>query len=199
MRRLGPRLLLAAPILLCASVALARGGGGHSYSGGSHSSGGGHSSSGGGHSYSGGGGGGDGAALLLEFVFTYPKLSIPLLIIGIAAYVALRRASAPGPGFSTSDGGALGAAASGWARSRAAAPPAGLEILRRDDPDFSEPLFLDFVAALVARSVATFRSPRAVEVERYLAGPGALSPFSPGGWQNVVVGSTQLASVGSMA
>lgn len=191
LRRLGPRLLLAAPILLGASVALARGGGGHSYSGGSHSSGGGHSYSGGG----GGGGGDGGIGILLQLVFTYPKVGIPVVILVIALYVLSQRATRTGPGFSTSDDGALQETASAQVWKRGVASPHWLEALRQDDPDFSEPLFLDFVAALVARSVATFRTPRAAEVDRYLAGPGVLSPFSPGGWQNVVVGSTQLVSV----
>jgi hypothetical protein len=190
--RLGPRLLLVAPLLLFAFEALGRGGGGHSYSGGSRSFG-------GGSSYSGGGGDADGfiLGLVIRLVFTFPQYTVPIILVGIVVYVAIQRAGQTGPGFSTYDGDALGETASAQAWTRGDAAPTGLEALRRGDPDFSEPLFLDFVAALVARSVATFETPRAVEVERYLAGPGVLSHFSPGGWQNVVVGSAQLTSVAS--
>src|SRR5262245_17589386 len=181
MLRLGPRLLLAAPILLWASVALARGGGGHSYSGGSRSYSGGGGSS---------GGGGDGflVGLVIELCFAYPQVGIPLLVIGFVAYIFLKSTTRLGPGFSTDGSDADDEVAPAYARTRGPPSLTGLEALRQDDPDFSEPLFLDFVAALVARSVATFRTPRATEVDRYLAGPGTLTPFSPGGWQNVVVG-----------
>jgi hypothetical protein len=114
--------------------------------------------------------------------------------VGIIAVVAMARASRVGQGFSTG-GDSLGesASAQAWARGRAALT--GLEQLRRDDPDFSEPLFLDFVSALVARAVAVAGSARVGELERYLAGAAVLQPFEPGGWQNVVVGSAQLRAV----
>ena len=184
-RRLGPRLLISLPVLLAAAAALARGGGGQGYSGGS--------SDGGGSS----GGGGDASGLvflLLELLFRYPQVGVPLLVVVLVAGVVLRRTGRLDGRFSTGDG-SLDHPASAQAWARAGASGYQLEALRQADPDFSEPLFLDFVAALVARAVAVVGTPRLVEVERYLASPQALLPFGEGGWQEVVVGSTELAAV----
>ena len=186
-RRLAPRLLLLSPFLLTATAALARGGGGQSYSGSSDEGGGGFSG--------GDGGGGDGGfiLLLLELLFRYPVIGVPLLIVGTVVFVKMKRSTAVGGGFSTGDTGALDRAAS-----RAASGGSGrlqLEALRQADPDYSEPLFLDFVAALAARTVAVVGTPRLAEVERYLADSRVLLPFGAGGWRNVVVGSTRLRSV----
>jgi len=193
-RRLAPRLLALSPLLLAATAALARGGGGHAYSGGSNDEGG----------SSGGGGGGDGLIfyLLFELLFRHPAVGIPLLIVVIVVVALAKRSTALGSGFSTGAGAddLLGRPASAQAPSwgaggELAGGERGLEALRRADPDFSEPLFLDFVAALVARGVAVAGTPRVAEVERYLSGPGPLLPFGAGGWQNVVVGSARLRVV----
>jgi hypothetical protein len=189
LRRLAPRLLLSVPLLLAAGAALARAGGGHSYSGGS---------SHGGSFSGGGGGGGDGGGfvlLLFELLFRYPQVGIPLLIVVVVVYLAAHRAGATGSGYSTGAGDALERAASEHAAGRAGQGSYQLEALCKDDPDFSEPLFLDFVAALVARGVEAAGSGRQAVVDRYLASPGALSPFGTGGWRGVVVGSTRLRSV----
>jgi predicted lipid-binding transport protein (Tim44 family) len=192
LRRHGARLFVAALLLLAAADAAARAGGGHSSSGGSssggsHSSGGGYS--GGSHSFGGGYSGGgdiDGSVVLL------------LIFVVIVIVVEGQRARRGGGGLSTGSGDALAQPASdqGWARGRDALT--GLETLRREDPDFSETLFLDFVAAIAARAVTAAGTPRVAALERYLAGPRALLPFAAGPWQNVVVGGTQLrsASVG---
>jgi hypothetical protein len=190
LRRHGPRLALVLPLLLAATEASARAGGGHSYSGGSHSS-----SSHGGDS---GGGGGDGSGLVLlvfELLFRYPKIGVPLILIAVVGFVVMQRSGRLGPGISTGADDALGVPASAQAWGRGSAALTGLESLRQADPAFSEPLFLDFVAALVARSVAVTGTPRLAEVDRYLLGPRVLLPFGAGGWQNVVVGSTRLAGV----
>jgi hypothetical protein len=186
-----PRIALAAPLLFAAADALARGGGGHAYSGGSHSG-----SSAGSHD-SGSGGGDDGGLVLLvlELLFRYPAIGIPVLLVGAVAFVSMRRAARLGEGFSTGAGDALSESASSQAWRRGLQTPTGLEQLRRDDPDFSEPLFLDFVSSLAARAVAAVGTPRAADLERYVAGPAALSPFGEGGWQNVVVGTVQLRDV----
>jgi hypothetical protein len=197
MNRLGSlarRLLLLSPFVLTATAALARGGGGHSYSGGSQG--------GSGHSYSSGthGGGGfsggsdDGGVILLvlELLFRYPKIGVTLLVVAIVLFVKVKSSTAVSSGFSTGDAGALYRTASSHA---AGVGRPELEALRQADPDYSEPLFLDFVAALAARAVAVAGTPRLAEVERYLADSRVLLPFGAGGWRNVVVGSTRLRSV----
>ncbi|NBD11199.1 TIM44-like domain-containing protein [Corallococcus silvisoli] len=81
-----PGLLTVSTLLLLALplVALARGGGGEHYTSGRDRGGG------------GGGGGGDGLPLwllfdLVRFIFLYPKVSIPLLVIGGGIYWLYRR------------------------------------------------------------------------------------------------------------
>jgi hypothetical protein len=185
--RVGLRGPAAAALLVAAGDALARAGGGHSYSGGSRSGGGGSS----------GGDGDAGVALwlifqLLRFLFLYPQVAVPLLVaVGVFLVVAQRRSRA-GESFSTGDPGALGTSASAHVAARAGLASAPLEALRAEDPDFSEPLLLDFAASLAARAVAVAGTARLPEVERYLADASALAPFAGGGWQSVVVGSTQL-------
>jgi predicted lipid-binding transport protein (Tim44 family) len=191
-RRHLPRLALAAPLLLAAADALARGGGGHSYSGGSLSGEGDLGS----HTIGSGGGGDGGLVLLvLEILFRHPAIGIPLLVVVGVVFVSMQRAGRLGQGFSTGAGDALAQTASTQAWQRGRAAPTGLEQLRQDDPDFSEPLFLDFVSALAARAVAAAGTSRAASLESYVAGPRALLAFGEGGWQNVVVGSVQLRSV----
>jgi len=189
LRRLAPRVAVAAPLLLTAFAALARAGGGHSYSGGSHSYS--HGSS------QGGGGGDDGGLFLLlfELLFRYPQVGVPLLIVVAVVYLAARRRTSPGGHFSTGIADALGRAASEHAAGRAGTGSYQIEALRRDDPDFSEPLFLDFAAALIARGVAAVGTPRLGDLERYLLGPRALAAFGAGGWQSVVVGDVRLRAI----
>jgi predicted lipid-binding transport protein (Tim44 family) len=187
LRRLGPRAAVAAALLLAAGAALARAGGGHGYSGGS--------SHGGGSSGGGGGDGGGLVFLLFQLLFEYPALGVPLLVIVVVGYVVTHRRTNAGEPFSTSSADALGQAASAHPPVRAGLGGDQVEALRAEDPDFSEPLFLDFAAALVARAVGAAGTARLASVDRYLAGPETLAPFAPGGWQNVVVGSTQLRSV----
>ena len=191
LRRLAPRLAVAAALLLAAGAALARAGGGHSYSGGSSH---GHS---GGSSHGGGSGGNDGGLFLLlfELLFRYPQVGVPLLIVVAVVYFAAHRRSSPGGHFSTGVADALGRSASEHAAGRAGMGSYQIEALRRDDPDFSEPLFLDFAAALIARGVAAVGTPRLADLERYLAGPRALAAFGAGGWQNVVVGDVRLHTI----
>ncbi|HEX7500635.1 MAG TPA: Tim44-like domain-containing protein, partial [Polyangia bacterium] len=132
--------------------------------------------------------------LIFELLFRYPKVGIPLLIITVVVIIVKLRASSSDEPFSTGAADSLS-----WEASAQAVSHAGghyqVEVLRQADPDFSEPLFLDFVAALVARSVALVETPRLVEVDRYLTGRDVLLPFGAGSWKNVVVGSTQLRSV----
>ena len=119
----------------------------------------------------------------------------PILVVVAVVYFAAHRAGSTGPGFSTGSEDALGRAASEHAALRAGQGSYQLEALRKDDPDFSEPLFLDFVSALVARGVAAAGAAQMAAVERYLSSPQVLAPFSGGGFKNVVVGSTRLRRV----
>ena len=123
--------LVALAVLLVPALALARPGGGDSYSGG------------GGHDSGGGGGGGDSAVIgelifqLIRLCFYYPKVGVPLLL-AVCAFVAY-----------------------GWYQKHKnkdwdSGPPvqlqwsSSLEDLRRVDPDFSQILFEDFVFRLYA-------------------------------------------------
>jgi hypothetical protein len=148
--RLGLAVLAAGALVAAlAGLALARPGGGDSYSGG------------GGHG-GGGGGDGEGVAVVLELLFHlirlcfyYPKVGLPLLAIVIAFFVigAIKRARDrdwdSGPPV-------------------ALAPSIDLGALRRRDPDFSPVVFEDFVYRLFA---AAHRA-RASEPER-----AALAPY----------------------
>ena len=130
----------------------------------------------------------------MQLLVRYPKVGIPLLLIAVAFFLIKQRSSGGDRHFSTGGADSLSWETSGQAVSRAGGRYQ-IEALREADPDFSEPLLLDFVAALVARSVARVDTPRLVEVERYLAGQDVLAPLGAGPWKNVVVGTTQLRSV----
>jgi len=144
----------AFPVIIFSSDAVARVGGGHSYSGGSH-----------------GGGGGDGGGgliillfrllwLLLQLTINYPLIGIPLdLLIGVAiVYYFLRPRSSSPPAYFSSR------RTTGWDNyvrlSTAGAPSpaqpatvaARFDQLRRYDPNFSETLFTDFIYTLYARA-----------------------------------------------
>jgi predicted lipid-binding transport protein (Tim44 family) len=142
--------LAAFVLLLGASVAFAgyRPGGGHSFSGG----GGSHYS--GGSSYHGGGGssgGGDGGAaigLLIQLLFRYPQVGLPVLLVIVVVIIAKRR-EWQSQQASTWDSGAFH---SYQAPAPAAAADRRLAALRDDDPDFSAVLFDDFVFSLYARA-----------------------------------------------
>lgn len=136
--------LLVAGVLLALTVgddALARVGGGHSYSSGRSSSSGGGSHSGG------GGGGGDGDALffLIWLLINYPAIGIPVLLIVVIVVLVN---------------------AANRRRDHAAAPPPPpppsrpdpLNTLAARDPAFSTPVFLDFLQLLHRR--ATEAAPR---------------------------------------
>jgi hypothetical protein len=158
---------------------LIRPGGGQSYSGSrsSRSSGGG----GGGGSYhsSGGssGGGGDGGAfffLLIQLVFRYPAIGIPLLIIVIVVIVVRARMNS-------------GQTSTGWASqdlsSVAFEPPEEeedvpattgvprreLDRIRETDPDFSIVLFEDFLYTLYAEMMRARGQQGAMQLAAYLS------------------------------
>lgn len=123
------------PLLVGATEAWARVGGGQGYSGGS--------SSGGGYSGGGSGGGGDLVGLLIWLVIRHPTIGIPVLIVVAIAAVIRQRSGAGGWGSVAPE-----------PRTRRAAPSrrvgAGVERLRTLDPNFSEPLFVDHAQLLYA-------------------------------------------------
>lgn len=147
---------------------LARVGGGESYSGG-----------GGGYS-GGGGGGGDGIGILIELlirlVFYYPQVGIPLLIVAAVVYFKLNSGSRP-------------AYEVGREWSHQATPQrrssADVRLLQQLDPNFSRPLFLDFLSLLYTR-VAHGRGRAYLQVE---------PPNEPR--EDVIVGSIRLIDVAS--
>jgi hypothetical protein len=134
------RLLLvlgATCLLLCASVALARPGGGQSYSGGSRSSGG------------SGQGGGDAGGILFELLFwlciEHPSVGIPLavlVVLGLLVRAAIQRGM---KAWSTTP---VDVQAVPKVERQVAASRRQLEGLRETDPDFSLVLFEDFVHML---------------------------------------------------
>src|SRR5262245_54099592 len=84
-------VLAAACVLFVALDAVARPGGGHTYSGG-----GGRSRGGGGGGYGGGGGGGDGGEaifflvrVLFELCFYYPAIGVPLVLAAIVGFAVV--------------------------------------------------------------------------------------------------------------
>ncbi len=126
-------------ILTLSLAAAARVGGGESYSGGGYSS----TSSGSGS------GGGDGEAigilieLLIRLLIYYPEIGIPLLIAGAVFYYISTRKNAGDQAFSQLQQWS----ASNTVRSQRA----DLSALRRQDVNFSKPLFFDFVGLLYNR------------------------------------------------
>jgi predicted lipid-binding transport protein (Tim44 family)/predicted RNA-binding Zn-ribbon protein involved in translation (DUF1610 family) len=131
------RLLIAlAASALTASVALARVGGGGGYSGGG-----------------GGGSGGDGDAglifalvrLLLWLVFRHPVIGIPLVIV--IAIIVMRMASAGAFQRSVRENAAVYPQTSPLARRAVNLTP-----VRSTDPNFSEPVFIDFAQLVYARA-----------------------------------------------
>jgi hypothetical protein len=139
-------LLTVLALLVLSSAAVARPGGGHSYSGGSH----------------GGSGGGDGGGcifllvrLWIELVFRYPAIGIPLTIVLIVGFIAYQKRKG-------------GSVSQSWDSAPPAAPPAprashDLDDVRQLDPEFSVVLFQDFAYALYARAHEARSSQRDLE------------------------------------
>lgn len=152
--------LVALAVLLVAALAMARPGGGHSYSGGSRSSG--SSSSGGGSS----GGGGDGGVLfelLIYLCIEHPSVGIPLVIliaIGLGVRALIQRGM---KSWSTSHVDVQSVQKTERQVSHARRD---IQQLRQNDPEFSLVLFEDFVYALYA----TVQRARAF-------GPGPLAAY----------------------
>ena len=126
-----------------AAVALARPGGGQTFSG--------PSDSGGGD----GGGGGGGAIVfelvwfLMRLVFMYPKVMIPLLVVVAIIWMRSKKGRLEDWDTPHHAHPIVGATRAQFAR-RAPAGSSDLEQLRRLDPDFSRVLFEDFAYRLFA-------------------------------------------------
>lgn len=199
-RALGAWLRVKAPVLLAVALgllvageALARVGGGQGYSGGS---------SGGGYSGGGSSGGsvdGDLVWFLVWLCIEYPVIGIPL-VVGIAIvgfYYKVRdrrdgRYAAHHPGSSEL-----------LPPARRQHPRAALvqrrrlavQALQRVDPDFSEPLFVDFVQLVYARAQALRAEPGHPWLVEAMT-PGAMASLTRGGAveavEDVIFGSVSL-------
>jgi hypothetical protein len=146
--------------------------GGQSYSG-SHSSSGGGSYHGSGGS-SGGGGGGALVWLLINLVFNYPQVGIPLIIIVIVFFVLRARAASnqTSEGWASQDFSSVAfqpqqemvpvAATTG-------VPRRALDRVRETDPEFSIVLFEDFLYTLYAEMMRARGQQGAMALSAYLS------------------------------
>lgn len=170
-----PQYMLLAFLALSDAV-FGRVGGGQSYSGGGYSS---SSSS------SGGSSDGDGIGILIELlirlVIYYPSIGIPLVIVIAVVWYSRSRQTAGDAAFKNLQQ---------WSSSnnvaRAPAPP-DLEKFREHDPNFSVPLFLDFLTGLYCK--AQLSAGKAVTA--YLS-PSAQQGFSYADVTSVIVGSIRV-------
>jgi hypothetical protein len=161
--------------------ALARVGGGHSYSGRSSSHG------------SGGGSSGDLFGLVIWLLFSHPVVGVPVLVIGGVCYFVFFRSSALPEGFSSTGSSnipQMSPEVSGSVRGHARLPIVPMLIR---DPKFSYPLFLDFASALAQRSLTALNTPAMANLEPYIS-PGAFARFPAGVvMNNVVVGDVTIS------
>lgn len=167
-------------LMLIGAEALARPGGGQTFGGGGH------------HGHGGGDGGGELIFFLLRLVFAYPKVGVPLLVIGIIVILWARKQT----GFESWETGATHGV-----EARAVRPATtSLEALRALDPDFSQVIFEDFAYRLYAAAHRARRDERALSgLAPYLSQsvreslshemPSALSV------SNVVVGAMRIQGV----
>ena len=148
-RRWQVALLAAAPVLFALLDEVgARPGGGESYSGGGDYSGGG-GGGGGSSSWSSGGdsssGGGEVAGeliyLLIRLLFEVPQIGVPLVVVGVVAFIWIKRSSGVNQ-------------AASW-DSVALLPPLpspSIELVQKVDPEFSQVLFEDFLFRLYGQA-----------------------------------------------
>lgn len=184
--------LLAAWLFLAAE-AWARVGGGQGYSSPSSSS-----YSGSSHSSSGGGDGG-GVGLLIELAFRllfyYPKIGIPLLIFGLYLYWKMKQ---PNSGMESFDHLAAWSPAKQPRSHRVygLAEPKDPDFwdLQRDDPNFSRPLFLDFVNLLYTRA-RTSTAQELSLIGAYLSDSMRASLQNEVPWGGAILGGLRVVSV----
>jgi len=189
-------LLAAVALILDPAESLARVGGGDSYGGGG----------GGGGS----GGGGDEVLILLLFeiarfliilTIEHPAIGIPLDIIFVVVVIVVLRKRARRLGAPDHIAPVPRHPARNNAVRRAATVAASIQRMRQEDPNFSHPLFLDFVQLLYARahvgrgqgdmeSLAPYLSRKVRQQLRSLPGPGELTAV-----EGVVIGASRIVEL----
>lgn len=187
--------LRALPLALLAGAAHARLGGGEQFGGGG-------GGDGGGGSFGGGGGdGGDGAValirILLWLIIHHPGIGIPLTILVIVAFVVTSRSK--NKVRRTAVHRAPLSRPSPTPTARTTGLREGLAALRRDDPNFSEPLFLDFAALAYTRAAELRSAGRREPLAPYFA-PQALDALlrdPPEATRDVIIGSVRLTGAAS--
>jgi hypothetical protein len=186
MVRWGWALALALPLLLVAGDAIARVGGGHSYSGGSRSSGGGRS----------GGGDGDIIWLLIWLCIEHPVIGIPAVIIFII-FVIIRAKLRSGGGSPQRRIANRPRPVTPKGRSRPQGRPS--RAVLKADPNFSEPLFIDFFQLVYARGRRLAHAASTEPLLPYFL-PDTLETLASGARQgrtvqDVIFGATRIESV----
>lgn len=176
--------------LIAAAVAFARAGGGQTYGGSNGSSGSGGSS--------GGGSGLDAddveliyylVRFFFDVIFHYPQFGVPLVIVLVLIGMYLSREDASAPATRLAP-----------AAARATLIQNQVERLRERDPNFSRPLFLDFVSLLYARAIPARASGDVAPVAPYLK-PALASEWQQGASRRtaivdqVVVGAIRITAL----
>jgi predicted RNA-binding Zn-ribbon protein involved in translation (DUF1610 family) len=174
---------------MLAMPALARVGGGQDYSGPSDS-GGGYSPS---SSSSGSSSSGEGELigflleLLIRLVIYHPRVGIPLLLVAGVIYLIYSRGSAPARRtFEHLDN---------WSKERPRGPqPVDLDSLKQVDPNFSAPLFLDFVNLLYTK-IQLLRGDELSAVGACLSTTMRDQLSRESAWQRVIIGGLRVSEV----
>lgn len=188
--------MLCAAVMMQATEAFARAGGGHSYSGKSHS----HDSGGSvGHSYGGShySGGGD-ISGILSWLFRHPGALITILIIcGVCYFVFIRSRKTSTGNLSSTNVDYSPPIDREVPRVVRSMPVAPMTAALRRDPNFSYPLFLDFASSLAQRSLTALNTSAMAKLEPYISAK-AFVRFPAGTvMKNVVVGSVKIIRIAS--
>jgi hypothetical protein len=175
------RLLAAALPAVSASLygseAMARVGGGQTYSGGSDDS------------------DGDLVSLLCWLLFKIPAVGIPLIILCGVGYLVYHYYSRLPKGLSIAGKSSFpGSDRETSAADRDEARRSVIPILGKD-PKFSLTLFLDFASALAQRSLIAVSTPVLANLEPYVSGTAFTGVFDDMILQNVVVGSVTISNL----
>jgi hypothetical protein len=168
-------------LLLVAAVALARPGGGHSFSGGFHGGGG----------SSGGGGVGALVEILIWLVLTHPRIGIPVVLVVVTVALVRKVGKSALKGWSTTTPAQV--AQVQQVQQAAAVPRSRLDQIRSVDPGFSVVLFEDFAYLLYA-TVLRSRATGTAAIAAYLAPDVAqmLPDQSLGDVRGIVIGAIKI-------